>query len=83
MPDIIGKRFRFLAISGLVIMAGIISLGVFGLKAGIEFSSGSQLTLRFEQQVETDQMRQELATLGHDNAIVQTTGEGDFLIRTF
>ncbi len=83
MPDIIGKRFRFLAISGLVILAGIISLGVFGLKAGIEFSSGSQLTLRFEQQVETDQMRQELATLGHDNAIVQTTGEGDFLIRTF
>ncbi len=83
MPDIIGKRFRFLAISGLVILAGIISLGVFGLKAGIEFSSGSQLTLRFEQQVETDQMRQQLATLGHDNAIVQTTGEGDFLIRTF
>lgn len=83
MPDIIGKRFRFLAISGLVILAGIISLGVFGLKAGIEFSSGSQLTLRFEQQVETDQMRQELATLGHDNAIVQTTGEGDFIIRTF
>ncbi len=83
MPDIIGKRFRFLAISGLVILAGIISLGVFGLKAGIEFSSGSQLTLRFEQPVETDQMRQELGSLGHDNAIVQTTGEGDFLIRTF
>jgi preprotein translocase subunit SecF len=82
MPDIIGKRFRFLAISGLVILAGIISLGVFGLKAGIEFSSGSQLTLRFEQPVETDQMKLELATLGHDNAIVQTTGEGDFLIRT-
>ena len=83
MPDIIGKRFRFLAISGLVILAGIISLGVFGLKAGIEFSSGSQLTLRFEQPVETDQMKQELGALGHDNAIVQTTGEGDFLIRTF
>lgn len=82
MFDIVGKRFRFFLISGVVILIGIVSLASFGLKAGIEFSSGSLLTLSFEQVVELSQLRQELDNLGYANAIVQTTGEGDFLIRT-
>jgi preprotein translocase subunit SecF len=82
MFDIIGKRFRFLLISGVVILVGIISLAVFGLKPGVEFSSGSIMTVRFEQEVEQSQLKQELANLGNPNAIIQHTGAGDFLIRT-
>ncbi|MBA7487234.1 Protein translocase subunit SecDF [subsurface metagenome] len=82
MFDIVGKRFRFFLISGVVILIGIVSLAVFGLKAGIEFSSGSLLTLSFDEEVELSLIRQELDNLGYANAIVQTTGEGDFLIRT-
>ncbi len=82
MPDLIGKRFRFFLISGVVILIGIVSLSVFGLKAGVELSSGLILTVRFEQQVSTDELKEELAELGLANAIVQTTGLGDFLIRS-
>ncbi len=82
MPDLIGKRFRFFLISGVVILIGIVSLSVFGLKAGVELSSGSILTVRFEQQVSTDELKEELAELDLANAIVQTTGLGDFLIRS-
>lgn len=82
MADLTGKRFRFFFISGVVILTGIVSLAVFGLKAGIDFSSGSILTVNFEQQVSTDELKEELADLGLGNAIVQTTGEGDFLIRS-
>ena len=82
MPDLIGKRLRFFLISGVVILIGIVSLSVFGLKAGIDFSSGSILTINFEQQVSIDELKEELAALGLSNAIVQTTGEGDFLIRS-
>ena len=82
MFDIIGKRFWFLLISGVVLLISIVSLIGFGLKAGVEFSSGSILTVRFEQEVGQDQLKQELANLGHPNAIIQHTGEGDFLIRT-
>jgi len=82
MFDITGKRFWFFLISGVVILIGIISLATFGLKAGIEFSSGSMMTLSFEQEVDHDELRQELASLGYTNAIVQRTGEGDFYIRT-
>ena len=70
MFDIIGKRFRFFLISGLVILIGIISLATFGLPAGIEFSSGSMLSVRFEEPVEHAQFQQEISNLGYANAII-------------
>ena len=82
MFDITGKRYRFFLISGVVILIGIISLAVSGLKLGVDFSGGSLLTLGFEQEVELVELRQELDNLGYTSAIVQTTGKGDFLIRT-
>ncbi len=82
MFDIIGRRFRFLLISGVIILIGVISLLTIGLKPGIEFSSGSLLTVDFEQEVEQAQLKQELANLGYPNVIIQRTGAGDYLIRT-
>jgi preprotein translocase subunit SecF len=82
MFDITGKRFLFLIISEIVILIAIIALAVFGLKPGIEFSSGSLLTLSFEQEVNQAELETELASLGYDNAIIQRTGTGDFFIRT-
>jgi len=81
MLDIIGKRFWFLLISGVMVVLGIISLSVFGLKAGIEFSSGSLLTVGFEREVQVVEVKEVVADLGYSNAIVQSTGGGDFLIR--
>ncbi len=82
MFDIIGKRFRFFLISGVVILIGVISLLTFGLKPGIEFSSGSMLTVDFEQDIGQSQLKEELANLGYPNVIIQRTGAGDFIIRT-
>ena len=82
MFDIVGKRFLFLLISGIVILIGIISLLTLGLKLGIEFSSGTLLTVDFEQTVAQDELGQELADLGYTDVIIQHTGAGDFLIRT-
>jgi len=82
MTDIVGKRFWFFIASGIVILFCIISLANFGLKPGIELSSGSMLTVNFEQTVVEGDLKQELASLGYAGAIVQRTGEGNFLIRT-
>jgi preprotein translocase subunit SecF len=82
MFDIAGKRFVFLIISEIIILIGIIALVLFGLKPGIEFSSGSLLTVGFEQEVGQKELEQEVANLGYTNAIIQRTGEGDFFIRT-
>jgi len=81
MFDIVGKRFWFFLVSGVVILIGIVSLATFGLKAGIELSSGLMMTVGFKQEVVQSELKQELASLGYANAIIQRTGEGDFLLR--
>ncbi|MDD4794274.1 MAG: protein translocase subunit SecF [Dehalococcoidales bacterium] len=82
MIDIVGKRFKLLAFTAIVMLICIITLATSDLKMGIDFSSGSLLTLSFEEEVALNDIKQELSTLGYDNAIVQVTGDGDFLIRT-
>jgi preprotein translocase subunit SecF len=82
MIDIIGKRYWLFLISGVFILLSIVFLVVFGLKPGLEFSSGSMLTVSFEQKVDPSALKEEMANLGYGNSIVQTTGGGDFLIRT-
>ena len=82
MFDITGKRFWFFLISGAVILIGIISLATFGLPRGIEFGSGSMMTVSFEQEVTHSELRQELSRLGYVNAIVQGAEGGNFYIRT-
>lgn len=82
MTDIVGKRFWFFLASGILILFSIISLGYFGLKPGIELSSGSLLTVNFEQQVTKADLQEELAEIGYPTAIIQETGTGGYLIRT-
>jgi preprotein translocase subunit SecF len=81
MYNIISKRFRFFALSGVLILVGLVSLAVFGLQPGIEFSSGTLLTVRFSQPVDIAELRQEMAALGYPSAVVQSTGSGDFQVR--
>jgi preprotein translocase subunit SecF len=82
MLNIIGKRYLFFIISGVLILASIISLVTVGLKSGIEFSSGSMLAVDFETNVEYSQFQQAMKDLGYSDAIIQNTGTGEFLIRT-
>jgi preprotein translocase subunit SecF len=80
--NIIGKRYWFFLISAILIIPGIISLLAFGFKQGVEFQSGTTFTSRFSTDVKQDSLRQELSKLGHDEAVIQRTGEGDYIIRT-
>ncbi len=82
MFNIAGKRTLFLIISEIVILISIIALVVFGLKPGVEFSSGSILTISFEQEVTQSELEQAMTELGYTGVIIQRTGEGDFIVRT-
>jgi preprotein translocase subunit SecF len=81
MYNIIGKRFWFFAISGIIILAGVIALAVYGLKPGIEFRSGSEVTVSFADAVEKQQLVQTLSDLGYGpgTAIVRKAGT-DYLL---
>ena len=80
MIDFVGKKQWFFLISGILIVAGIISLAVFGLKPGPDFAGGTSMTLHFSPPVEQSQLREEMAELGYDKATIQNAGEGNFII---
>ena len=40
------------------------------------------LTVSFEQSIDYDEFKDEVAAQGYDDAIIQQTGAGDYLIRT-
>jgi preprotein translocase subunit SecF len=80
MIDLVGKKQWLFLISGILIVAGIISLAVFGLKPGTDFAGGTSMILQFSPAVEQSQLREEMAKLGYDKATIQKAGEGNFII---
>lgn len=81
--DFVGKRFFYLILSALIVVPGLISLVIPpALRPGIEFTSGSLMNVRFDRDVEQGLLRDVLTRQGHGDAIVQRTGDGDYLIRT-
>ncbi|HEX2174068.1 MAG TPA: protein translocase subunit SecF, partial [Dehalococcoidia bacterium] len=83
MIDFVGKRGWYFIFSLLVLVPGLISLAILpGLRPGIDFSSGTALTLRFEQPVQTGELRSAIGDLGHHEAIIQESAENTFLVRT-
>jgi preprotein translocase subunit SecF len=81
--DFVGKRNWYYLLSLLVLIPGIVSLLIPpALRPGIEFSSGTTFTARFQNEVEQQDLRSAMSDLGHPEARVQRTGENKFLIRT-
>ncbi|HEY2310759.1 MAG TPA: protein translocase subunit SecD [Gaiellaceae bacterium] len=73
--DFMGKRKLWFALSGVVILAGIVSLGVRGLNLGIDFRGGSQITFSTAQPASTGTVQKFMEQNGQPDAIVQGTGK--------
>ena len=81
--DFVGKRNWLFLVSFVVAVASIASLfAPGGLNAGLEFTGGSSMTLEFAEEVEQEDVRSELTALGHPEAVIQSTGDGSYFIRT-
>lgn len=81
MFNLTGKRFWYFLLSAVVIIPGLISILLFGFKVGIEFASGSTMTLVFSKPVEQATLRQELASLEHSEAIIQGTHKEGYILK--
>jgi preprotein translocase subunit SecF len=86
MWDFVGNRRLFYILSAVLIVPGIISLVLpGGLNPGIDFTSGTIMTIQFQrtEPVDQDALREMFGQLGHGEAIVQrSSGENTFIIRT-
>jgi len=81
--DFVGNRHWFYLVSGIAILISVVMLLIPPrLELGIDFVSGSEFTVRFQESVSQDEMNAAMADLDHPEARVQGTGENEFLVRT-
>lgn len=69
-------------LSGIILLLGVISLAVFGLKLGIDFKGGTISEIEFQQSVDQDKIRTILDDQGIKNYQLQLAGEKGVIIRT-
>ena len=76
-------RFKWLyfLLSAVVLVPGIISLLLFGLKPAIDFTGGSLLELKTEKPLEANEVESLIVEKGFEVLSVQTSGENQVLIR--
>ncbi len=76
--DFIKNRNRFYAISGVVILAGLISIGIRGFSLGVDFKGGRTFEAKFEKSVNTDEVRNAVESVFPGSAVeVKTYGGFD------
>ena len=66
MLNIVKNRFKFLTAAIVAFLVSIILLVVFGLQPGLEFTSGTMMTLRFENSpaLEVSDVRSAMSDIG-------------------
>ena len=91
MFDIVGKRYWFFALSLLVIIPGLVSIGIHWAQKGqplplaIDFTGGSIMELQFKSltsPIQPGDVETILAENGFGSSVVQTSGTDTLVIRT-
>ena len=90
MLNVVGKRGWYFLFSALILLPGLISMIMpsgwltldSGLKAGIDFTSGSVLNVSFQESVDQVDIQERMDQLGHSEALIQRIGSRNYLIRT-
>src|SRR5581483_10454961 len=84
MMTLASKRYRWFALSLLVIVPGLISLIFFGLKLGIDFTGGTAWEMEFQKPLDPGAIVPVLGPHGYADSVVQQVGQPNqhaYLIR--
>jgi preprotein translocase subunit SecF len=74
--DFIGFRYKAFIISGLIILAGLVSMiAKGGYKLSVEFKGGTLVQVKFDQPVTIAQIRSSMTRAGYTTAEIQQYGE--------
>jgi preprotein translocase subunit SecF len=83
MLHVVERKWLYFAISGLLIVPGIVFLLLGGLKPGIEFKGGTLLDVRFATAPAVSDVHDVMVGLGRGEAVIQAAEGGRVEIRTF
>ena len=73
------KAFLF---SGILVLASIVVLFVFGLQPGIDFVGGSLLQVKFQEEVSATEISAILSEAGFGEVVTQPSGDNEMIIKT-
>ncbi|OGE20620.1 protein-export membrane protein SecF [Candidatus Daviesbacteria bacterium RIFCSPLOWO2_01_FULL_43_38] len=82
MIDLMGKKWWFFILSGIIILPGIISLGLYGLNLGVDFTGGALLEYKFENKLDKEDIRREFISSGIEVSGIVETGEASYIVKT-
>lgn len=72
--DFVGKRFIWMGISLVAIIASIVLIFTKGLNYGIDFTGGAEVQLKFQKAYTTADLRDTLDKAGFKNLVIQQLG---------
>ena len=77
------KYYKFwFAVSGIILLFGIVSLSLYGLKLGIDFKGGTVIELQFNQNYDINQVRNVITQENIGNFQLQTSDNNTIIITT-
>lgn len=80
--NILGKRkWWWLSFSLFLMMLGLISLTVWDLKIGLDFTGGTLLEVASEQKIDKEAVVKQLEAIGMEQIVAQESGVNDLLIK--
>jgi len=80
--DIVGRKYVWLSVSVVIVLIAIVALFTKGLNFGIDFTGGTQLTIKCEDGTSTGDIRGVMGEFGYADAKIQEVGDNQFTIRT-
>jgi preprotein translocase subunit SecF len=80
--NIINKRLWFFSVAILLVLISIIALATFGLKQGIEFTSGFEMTIDSVNPIDQVALTRELTKLGYQDALIRSSGSNEYIVQT-
>ena len=82
MVDVMGKKWWFFLLSLIIILPGLISLIMFGLKLGVDFTGGVVLEYKLEKNVSKEELKKDLTAQGLEVSSLVESGANTFIIKT-
>jgi len=79
--NITGGRNWYFALSLLIIIPGILSMGLLHFRLGIDFAGGTEFTINFANHPSVATVESAVQALNVGGTVIQASG-GDFIIRT-
>jgi preprotein translocase subunit SecF len=79
--DWMSYRKIYFSISGIVILAGLISMALWGFKIGIDFKGGTIAEYSFENPISTEDVTQKLQDKNLAVASIQETGSKSYIFK--